>query len=656
MIKTRKRMRFIVLVVALIFALSAVMLTACEDKPESSGGSSGGSGNSSAVDEGDICNGIEIIDMPTKLTYKTGEKFTPAGLTFNATYENGYVEEDLTAGDLDGWTPSAAFTSWGEVNVTLVFEGFEKVITVTVEPKTLESMYIKTEPSVLTYSVGNTIDFGGMDVMAKYAEDDAEVNETNYTVTDADGNTYVSGETVLNTPGTIELRVTITAGQTSMSDTFAIEVINGFSVQVEDTAGDPAPTDESYTVINNANINSNLPCTGSEGKTPMYCGDLYAGSYMEFHIYSATAVENAELVLVAASTLLGDGRMNDMVLSDIFEMYVDGDLVAFEDEVILPGQPFPAAGSNANRWAMWENVSLGTIDLNAGYTVVRLLCVNTPKDANGDYRAGNFDRLDVVFPEVIENPCTGIEITTMPETEYVEGETFDPTGIVFTATYADGSTVEGLTADDITWNPKRALTTSDRTVTITHDGFDKDIAINVAFSGTVTVQAEASGSHGETESYTVLTPVQSGEGIRVNSGAKGSEGTGCVESVAQGDTLTFHVYAPQAGTYDLSVRTCSTLRRTDNTGNLSVDFAEMYSVSVGGVPMELENAVIPELDLPSGASIWFNWYDLALGSVTLEAGYNVITFECIGTATDHDGSARTPNFDCIDLVYSADEA
>ena len=65
-------MRFIVLVVALIFALSAVMLTACEDKPESSGGSSGGSGNSSAVDEGDICNGIEIIDMPTKLTYKTG--------------------------------------------------------------------------------------------------------------------------------------------------------------------------------------------------------------------------------------------------------------------------------------------------------------------------------------------------------------------------------------------------------------------------------------------------------------------------------------------------------------------------------------------------------------------------------------------------------
>ena len=148
--------------------------------------------------------------MPTKLSYKSGEKFTPAGLVFDATYENGFVEEDLTAGDLDGWRPSTALTE-DVTEITLIFEGFEYAIDITVEPKTLLSMEIATEPSVLSYSLGSTIDFGGMDVIATYEEDEEPINETNYKVTDVSGKEYVSGVTVLDTPGTIELTVTITS-------------------------------------------------------------------------------------------------------------------------------------------------------------------------------------------------------------------------------------------------------------------------------------------------------------------------------------------------------------------------------------------------------------------------------------------------------------
>ena len=745
MMKTAKRALVIVLAVILALALCAVALTACGNEGEvNPGGTIGGDTNKPVIDEGDICNGIEILTMPTKLDYKTGEKFTPSGLTFNATYENGYVEEDLTAGDLDGWTPRDAFTTWGEVEVTLIFEGYEKVITVNVEPKTLESMYIKTEPSVLTYSVGSTIDFGGMDVMAKYAEDDEEVNETNYTVTDASGKTYVSGETVLTEPGTIELTVTITAGDIEKTDTFSIEVINGFSVQVEDTAGDPAPTDESYTVISGGNINSNLPCTGSDGNTPMYLGDIYSGDYMEFHIYSATEVKGAQLVLVAASTLINnDGqKMDDMVLSDIFDMSVGSEPYEYDGDVILPGNPFPEAGSNANKWAMWENVTLGTVDLNAGYTVVRLTCTETPKDSNGDYRAGNFDRLDIVFPEVIENPCTAIEITNQPKTAYTEGEMFDPTGIVFTATYEDGSSETGLTHEDITWSPTRPLTTDDRTVTITHEGYDKEIDIQVServlsgieitagptrteyaknekidlsglavtatytdeysevitdytvtdaneksyvdgvtvldtageltltvtaesggvkktdtftinvFDG-ITVQAEANGEHGETDSYTVLEPAS--DGIRIKNNESHSEGNACVENVKVGDKLTFNVYADVAGDYELVVTTCSTLRKSNPSGTLEVKFGDVFTVTVGGEALDLTDVVIPEKELPSGGSIWFNWQEISLGTVTLEEGYNAIVFECIAQQQDPaDGSMRAPNFDAIDLFYNAE--
>ncbi len=691
--------------------------------------------------EGDICNGLTIKTMPTKLVYKAGEKFTPAGLLFDATYENGFVEEDLTAGDLDGWKPSAALTPDID-KVTIIFEGFEYDIDITVQPKTLLSMEITTKPSVLTYSIGSTIDFGGMDVIATYEEDDEPVNETNYKVTDASGKEYVSGETVLDTPGTIELTVTITSGETSMSDTFSIEVVNGFSVQIEDGVGETAPESGSYAVVKGGQLKTDLPCTGSEGKTPGYAGDFYSGHSMEFHIWSDRAVENADLILVAASTLINTpaGRMDDMVLSDIFEVYVDDVQLVYDDPVILPGNAFPEAGSNANRWAMWENVNIGTIDLKEGYTVVTLKCVETPQDTNGDYRAGNFDRLDVVYPDYIANPCTNIEITAQPKTAYIEGEAFDPSDLVFTATYEDGTVGEGLTADVIEWSPMRPLTTADDKVTITYLGCEKEIAITVAekkitslaitkapnrvlfakgealdltgmevtatyeddstekitdftvsagdvtyipgettldtageltltltaasggasatttleisvFEG-ITVQAEATGEHGENESYVELVPIKSGSGVRVKNGAALSEGGACVESIVTGDKVIFHVYAAVEGDYDFVVRLCSTLRRESGGGTLAADLDKVFKVTVGDTQLDISGVEVPELDLPAGGSIWFNWQDVDFGKVHLEAGYNTIVFECIGVEKDYQNQDRVPNLDAIDLVYA----
>lgn len=61
---------------------------------------------------------------------------------------------------------------------------------------------------------------------------------------------------------------------------------------------------------------------------------------------------------------------------------------------------------------------------------------------------------------------TGIAVTTPPKkTAYKAGETFDPAGMVVTATYSNGAT---LTSPSYTYSPAGALTADDTAVTITY--------------------------------------------------------------------------------------------------------------------------------------------------------------------------------------------
>lgn len=61
---------------------------------------------------------------------------------------------------------------------------------------------------------------------------------------------------------------------------------------------------------------------------------------------------------------------------------------------------------------------------------------------------------------------TGIAITTPPtKTAYKVGETFDPAGMVVTATYSNGAT---LTSPSYTFSPAGALTAGDTAITITY--------------------------------------------------------------------------------------------------------------------------------------------------------------------------------------------
>ena len=72
---------------------------------------------------------------------------------------------------------------------------------------------------------------------------------------------------------------------------------------------------------------------------------------------------------------------------------------------------------------------------------------------------------------------SSIAITTAPtKTSYTAGQTFDPTGMVVTATYSDSSTA---VIDTYSYSPMGALTVADTKITVTVDGKSAEQAITV---------------------------------------------------------------------------------------------------------------------------------------------------------------------------------
>lgn len=115
---------------------------------------------------------------------------------------------------------------------------------------------------------------------------------------------------------------------------------------------------------------------------------------------------------------------------------------------------------------------------------------------------------------VTVNKVASIAVTKAPnKTEYEEGNLFNPTGMVVTVTYQDGSTEE-TTA--YSYAPKSRLTKEDKAVTITYTGKDA-----VADLAATTVEISVKDKQEETAAHITAYVSYSDKGIFVS----GSEGT-----------------------------------------------------------------------------------------------------------------------------------
>lgn len=609
------------------------------------------------VTEGDVCIDLEIAKNPTKTEYKSGEKFSPAGLVFNAVYQNGFDgDKNLTGGDLDGWSPRGALDS-SVKEIALLFEGFEKKLPITVSDKVLLGVEITREPDITSYSLGDPLDLSGLVMKASYEEGDVD-NEVGYTITDKDGKEYVQGTILDEAVKDLTLTLTLTVGEVTKTDTFVIHVYGGITVQAEDVvkSGDTAPTDASYTVIKGkGELKTDCTWTGTG-----YIGSIEKGFEIEFYIYSEGEIANADLVLLAASTVqdVPNNTMLDMQFNRFCKVYIgeENEEVYIDDDVVIPGKPFPEANSGGNKWTNWADVPFGKIDIKRGFNKVRVVCIGGIPDSSSYPRTPNIDRLDVRLsdddPDEVTrgDVCTDITIKTAPtKLAYKEGEYFSADGIVFDAVYKNGYGGDvNLGANRLTWTPAGELTKDDTFVMLKFKNFEKKIDITVRETQLITVEAEATLASGATtptnESYTVIS------GKHKKEDGKGLNGSASISDVSVGTKIEFYVYSEQTVENAELILTAASLKRGSGFTE-DLKFNQLFKLTVDDAEVTIpDDVLIKGKTQGSGESIWFLWTKNLLSEIGLKQGFTKIGIECIATINDG-GIQRAANIDKIEIRY-----
>lgn len=99
---------------------------------------------------------IEINTQPTKLTYKYGEKFDPAGLVLSVTYNDSTTPEKLAWSENSGitFTPEGDLGDVGSKNITISYGGKSTTtpVSVTVTAKTLDLSKVEWNVATENYT------------------------------------------------------------------------------------------------------------------------------------------------------------------------------------------------------------------------------------------------------------------------------------------------------------------------------------------------------------------------------------------------------------------------------------------------------------------------------------------------------------------------
>lgn len=107
---------------------------------------------------------IEITKMPNKLKYIEHSLFQPDGIEVTANYNNGKSET------VEGWEyDKKGKLQIDDTLVTISYGGKTVSLSIEIEAKVLQSLYIKKSPDKLSYFEGEYFDFLGVELYAKYS-------------------------------------------------------------------------------------------------------------------------------------------------------------------------------------------------------------------------------------------------------------------------------------------------------------------------------------------------------------------------------------------------------------------------------------------------------------------------------------------------------
>lgn len=158
-----------------------------------------------------------------------------------------------------------------------------------------------------------------------------------------------------------------------------------------------APTNKSYTVIKDTNKAQKKTDSTFSGKG--YIGSISKGGNIDFYIYSDQEINNAKLVLTAASSLLNDTKkkMDNLQLNKCFDISIEDNKIDIADDVVIKGLSYPTSSIEGSKWTRWADVNLGSINIKKGFTKVSVLCTGAVKDSTGVDRTPNIDRLSIIL-------------------------------------------------------------------------------------------------------------------------------------------------------------------------------------------------------------------------------------------------------------------
>lgn len=320
------------------------------------------------------------------------------------------------------------------------------------------------------------------------------------------------------------------------------------------------------------------------------------------------------------------------------------------------GQTFDPAGMTVN--LVYEDGTVKALEAkDYTYAPEGALALNTSKitvtyvDGETTYTATQAIR--------VHNRVVSAEIKKMPDkTAYLTGETFDPTGMVVTATYENGDTKDvDITADNANYKTD-PLTEADVSVVVTFSGIQLEVAIEIRPG----VFIEAENGIVETNS-TQWRRTDADSSVPAEYQASGYAYVGDLKT---GDSISFVFDSDKAGTGDIAFRMASQyLKEDDNWTPIwmgDCQFNKICTFSVNDVEYDIpDSAVLPGGGESGGEPnpyLWMNWQEVKFENISFREGRNEIKLTFIAhdytdvSQADYAGKF-TANIDC--LVVTSEE-
>jgi hypothetical protein len=461
------------------------------------------------------------------------------------------------------------------------------------EPHTVKSLSVKTQPTKVAYTEGETFDGTGLTLEAVYNDSMNKVITEGFTF-DKTGALTAEDTKIVVTYGELTVDVAITVSPLIQ---LTLAEVGDHKFEAE----------------------SLVPNDGWIWRTDMGEKSTYtidnpeASGSKSIERYAVGTVMTMKFSVAEASKLHFSSTMSD---SKAYAL--DGNVDFKIDETALTYDVNPTLGSSsASTYYNWQTAWFDEIELAAGTHVLTITM--TKERPNLD--CFNF-HMTKVGEIVEEHTLTGIELVAAPsKTSYYEGEKLDLTGLQIKGQYLDTKNEEITTG--YTVDKTENLVATDKVVTVTYETFTVTFNIEVIAQSDITAITENKTIKTEAENIDTTHMTNNGKGFIENNAEHCSEGN-CLGNGTTG-YADFYYNVESKTKIDIKASICK------YEDLLATNAFKMF---VDGVEVSLTDPTLKLGRASDGSNDWFNFKECVFNSTEVASGNHKIQMKILGCNVD----------------------